>query len=336
MGMAGGVFFVCLLLCCCVSLISSSSSSSSSFSSSSSLDDEFDSEEDDYQSPAFEESYTQLFGDHNLKLLRDGKTVHIALDKRTGAGFVSQELYLHGHFSASIKLPSDYTAGVVVAFYLSNGDVYEKTHDELDFEFLGNVRGRQWRIQTNVYGNGSTATGREERYHLWFDPTADFHRYSILWTDHKILFFVDGVPIREILKSAAMESFPGKAMSVYATIWDGSTWATSGGRFRVDYRRGPYVAQFADLVLRGCPVSSPACHGGGRRRLPGDLTAAQRRAMAAVRSKHMTYSYCYDRERYPAAPPECGGGGGGGAGLARRRRGARRRRAAVDGLFSAV
>jgi hypothetical protein len=28
-------------------------------------------------------------------------------------------MYQHGLFSASIKLPSDYTAGVVVAFYVS-------------------------------------------------------------------------------------------------------------------------------------------------------------------------------------------------------------------------
>ena len=36
-----------------------------------------------------------------------------------GSGFVSQDLYLHGYFSASIKLPADYTAVVVVAFYVS-------------------------------------------------------------------------------------------------------------------------------------------------------------------------------------------------------------------------
>ena len=37
-----------------------------------------------------------------------------------GSGFVSHDLYLHGYFSASIKLPADYTAGVVVAFYVSD------------------------------------------------------------------------------------------------------------------------------------------------------------------------------------------------------------------------
>jgi xyloglucan:xyloglucosyl transferase len=70
---------------------------------------------------------------------------------------------------------------------MSNGDVYEKTHDELDFEFLGNVRGKEWRVQTNVYGDGSTAVGREERYGLWFDPTQDFHRYAIRWTNRTIV-----------------------------------------------------------------------------------------------------------------------------------------------------
>ena len=60
---------------------------------------------------------------------------------------------------------------------MSNGDVYERTHDELDFEFLGNVRGREWRVQTNVYGNGSTELGREERYLMPFDPTLEAHRF---------------------------------------------------------------------------------------------------------------------------------------------------------------
>lgn len=41
-----------------------------------------------------------------------------------GSGFVSQDLYLHGFFSASIKLPADYTAGVVVAFYVSPINLY--------------------------------------------------------------------------------------------------------------------------------------------------------------------------------------------------------------------
>ncbi|KAG6497534.1 probable xyloglucan endotransglucosylase/hydrolase protein 28 [Zingiber officinale] len=261
----------------------------------------------------FEEGYTQLFGDSNLMLHGDGRTVHLSLDERTGAGFASQDLYLHGFFSASIKLPSDYAAGVVVAFYLSNGDLFEKTHDEVDFEFLGNIRGREWRVQTNVYGNGSTAVGREERYGLWFDPTEDFHQYSILWSHQRIIFYVDNIAIREVVRTEAMGGeFPSKPMSLYATIWDGSTWATLGGRYKVNYKYAPYVAKFADLVLHGCSVN-PMDH---RTVSQGSdagacdsirlSTADERTAMAKFRRKHMTYSYCHDRVRYRSPPDECG------------------------------
>ncbi|WOL11612.1 putative xyloglucan endotransglucosylase/hydrolase protein 28 [Canna indica] len=260
---------------------------------------------------SFEQGYTQLFGDSNLMLHRNGKTVHLSLDQRTGAGFVSQDLYLHGFFSASIKLPSDYAAGVVVAFYMSNGDAFEKTHDELDFEFLGNIRGKEWRVQTNIYGNGSTSIGREERYGFWFDPTEDFHQYSILWSHNRIIFYIDSIPIREFARTQAMGGqFPSKPMNLYATIWDGSNWATSGGRYKVNYKYAPYVAEFADLVLHGCAVDpsdhSPTCQGSDAELYNGiTLSTSQRSTMKKFRKKYMTYSYCHDLERYPASLPEC-------------------------------
>ncbi|ONK71752.1 uncharacterized protein A4U43_C04F12000 [Asparagus officinalis] len=136
---------------------------------------------------SFDEGFSPLFGGDNVVKSRDGKNVKLHLNRYSGSGFISSDMYDHGFFSASIKLPSDYTAGVVVAFYTSNGHIFEKRHDELDFEFLGNIRGKPWRIQTNVYGNGSTSRGREERYTLPFDPTEEAHRYSILWSADNII-----------------------------------------------------------------------------------------------------------------------------------------------------
>lgn len=267
---------------------------------------------------SFEEGYSQLFGDGNLALHRGGGAVRLSLDQRTGSGFVSREAFLHGFFSASIKLPSDYSAGVIVAFYMSNGDVFKKTHDELDFEFLGNIRGKEWRVQTNIYGNGSTSMGREERYNLWFDPTEDFHKYSILWTHNRIVFYIDDVPVREMLRESMGGAFPSKPMSLYATIWDGSSWATSGGRYKADYRHAPFVAEFTDLVLQGCSTV-PGSPGAG---CSGDGAASMPRAeMGRFRRDRMTYCYCYDTVRYPVPPAECvGSGDGHGHGMAQRYR----------------
>ncbi|OMO93652.1 Glycoside hydrolase, family 16 [Corchorus capsularis] len=113
---------------------------------------------------SFKESFSTLFGDQNLHLLdSNGKSVQISLTKSSGSGFKSRNLYTNAFFSASIKLPSNYTAGVVVAFYTSNADVFKTNHDEIDFEFLGNVEGKKWLVQTNFFGNGNMQRGREER-----------------------------------------------------------------------------------------------------------------------------------------------------------------------------
>ena len=111
-------------------------------------------------------------------------------------------------------------------------------------------------------------------------------------------FYIDETPIREVVRSERMGlQFPSKPMSLYATIWDGSSWATSGGRYKVDYKYAPYVAQFTDLLLQ-------PDHGAG-----GETTMSpsvqQRAAMERVRARYMTYGYCYDRDRYPAPLPEC-------------------------------
>ncbi|CAL9066496.1 unnamed protein product, partial [Musa banksii] len=209
----------------------------------------------DVPSLTFSEGFSHLFGNDNLIRSADGRSARLSLNRYSGSGFISSDLYDHGFFSASIKLPSDYTAGVVVAFYTSNGDIHPWTHDELDFEFLGNVREKDWRIQTNVFGNGSNTRGREERYLVPFDPTQEAHRYSILWTPDTIIFYIDDIPIREVVRTDDMGGeFPAKPMSVYATIWDGSAWATSYGRIKIDYKYEPYVAHFSDLALIGCRV----------------------------------------------------------------------------------
>ncbi|KAJ9152342.1 hypothetical protein P3X46_025916 [Hevea brasiliensis] len=265
---------------------------------------------------SFDEGYAPLFGDGNLVRSPNGRSVRLLLDRFTGSGFISSKMYKYGFFSANIKLPADYTAGICVAFYTSNADVFEKRHDELDFEFLGNIEGKPWRFQTNLYGNGSTSRGREERYQLWFDPSKEFHRYSILWTKKNIIFYIDNVPVREVVRNDAMGSeYPSKPMSLYATIWDASNWATSGGKYKVNYKYSPFVSEYKDLVLEGCPIDpiqqipmASTCSESNARLDTADytiITRKQRLAMRRFRQRFMYYSYCYDTLRYPVPPPEC-------------------------------
>lgn len=245
----------------------------------------------------FDEAFSRLYGDQNLIVLKEGKSVRISLDEHTGCGFKSRSTYQYAFFSTSVKLPAaNYTAGVVVTFYTSNGDVYKDSHDELDFEFLGHANNGSWVLQTNLYGNGSIGRGREERYSLPFDPSENFHNYSILWTEKTTVFYVDYVPIRVTQKVEAMAGdYPSKPMSLYATIWNGSDWATGGGKYKVDYTYAPFVSQYSNFVLQAC--SNSDCD--------DSLTTEERNKMKEFRSKYVAYSYCVDSKRYPIPLSEC-------------------------------
>ncbi|CAA7054751.1 unnamed protein product, partial [Microthlaspi erraticum] len=128
----------------------------------------------------FDENNVVTWG--NVLKLKQGREVQLTMDRAQGSAFESKHNYGSGFFQTRIKLPLKDTAGVVTAFYLTSKG---NSHDELDFEFLGNRGGKPIALQTNVFANGRG--NREQKYNLWFDPTADFHTYGILWNQYQIV-----------------------------------------------------------------------------------------------------------------------------------------------------
>ncbi|XP_042389910.1 probable xyloglucan endotransglucosylase/hydrolase protein 32 [Zingiber officinale] len=256
----------------------------------------------------FSRAYNNLWGPQHQAVSPDQSSATIWLDRSSGSGFKSKRPYRNGYFEASIKLQSGYTAGVNTAFYLSNNEAHPGFHDEVDIEFLGTTPGKPYTMQTNVYVRGSgdgRIIGREMRFHLWFDPTADFHHYAILWNPDEIIFFVDDVPIRRYGRKTE-STFPGRPMWIYGSIWDASSWATENGRYKADYRYQPFVSRFSNFKIAGCSAFAPwSCHPTSSSPSGDGLSPQQYAAMQWVQRNHMVYYYCQDYSRDRSLTPEC-------------------------------
>ncbi|KAK4563504.1 hypothetical protein RGQ29_005855 [Quercus rubra] len=193
---------------------------------------------------------------------------------------------------------------------LKSGD--GNNRDEVDFEFLGNVIGKPYGLQTNIFSDGSG--NREQRIHLWFDPTKDFHTYSILWNIYLIMFMVDGMPIRVYRNHAdkGVQYPQWKPMNLVASIWNGEGWATRGGKDKIDWSKAPFIASFRNYKVdacfwRGsagfCRANSPSNWWNNPRF--SQLNPRQRKMLVWVRKYYMYYDYCTDRKRFPSLPKEC-------------------------------
>ncbi|KAK9755215.1 hypothetical protein RND81_01G010200 [Saponaria officinalis] len=257
-----------------------------------------------------DQAFGEKFGEQVVT--NNGYGANLLLKSNTGSsGFKSQLYYDSGLFSAYIKLPpQNYTAGVVVTFYTSNNEKYPNNHDEIDFEFLGHNDTEQWLLQTNFYGNGSMARGREERYSLWFDPSKEAHKYSIFWDADQILYYIDDLIIRKVQKVDGMaRDFPSKPMKLYATNWDGSGWATDGGKYKANWTFEPFVAEYTNFTVAGCRFHPDKkltfCGGDGSYTVCGPTTPVDLMKYKEFRNQHLIYSYCDDKGRYNPLLPEC-------------------------------
>ncbi|KAL3535713.1 hypothetical protein ACH5RR_004174 [Cinchona calisaya] len=250
------------------------------------------------------------WGSHHSAI--QGDYLPLVLDQSSGTGAISKVAYLFGSVEMQIKFVPGNSAGTVTAYYLSSTG---NKHDEIDFEFLGNSSGQPYTIHTNVYTQG--VGGREQRFFLWFDPTADYHNYTIHWNPHAIVWYVDSVPLRVFRNYESKGiAYPNQqGMRVYTSLWNAENWATRGGLVKIDWKRSPFIARVRNFNARACtwygPLSISVCA------LPSpanwwtspvysQLSYAKQGQMNWVRRNYMIYDYCRDTKRFNGQMPrEC-------------------------------
>ncbi|XP_031403792.1 xyloglucan endotransglucosylase/hydrolase protein 9-like isoform X1 [Punica granatum] len=263
----------------------------------------------------FSDLFQPYWAPQNVAVDDDADQTKLSLDASSGCGFESKKKYLFGLASMQIKLVEGDSAGTVTAFYMSSDG---PNHDELDFEFLGNVSGEPYLVQTNVYVNGTG--NREQRHTLWFDPTQDFHTYSLFWNRRCVLFLVDGIPIRAFVsKEVSGIPYPrSQPMGVRASVWNADDWATQGGRVKTDWSHAPFVSTFRSFQIDACDLLEDGsgtevvtrCTESGqfwwdKPEFDG-LDRHRNRQLRRVQRKHLVYDYCRDKLRFSdQLPREC-------------------------------
>ncbi|KAL2929126.1 putative xyloglucan endotransglucosylase/hydrolase protein 26 [Bienertia sinuspersici] len=226
--------------------------------------------------------------------------VELMLNKSGGTGIRSTISYMYGSITMGIKLPSGNSAGTVTTFYLSStGD----KHDEIDFEFLGNVTGEPYTIHTNIYTQGFGQ--REQQFKPWFDPSDGYHYYTIFWNFYEVVNYNDS----EI-------NYPdSQPMKAYSSFWNADDWATQGGRVKTNWTLAPFRADLQTYWTEACYCSDEGCVKRCSDKNPKNwwtkpkfkkLNGRQNKQMQEIRDNYMIYNYCTDVHRFNGDfPKEC-------------------------------
>ncbi|MQL70994.1 hypothetical protein Taro_003298 [Colocasia esculenta] len=284
------------------------------------------------------------WGRQNGAVYNEGNDLSLTLNNISGCGIQTKKQFLFGSMEMQIKLVPGNSAGTVTAYYVRKKPGHDQEpllyslllmlrpssllfcvcmqmsssgdrHDEIDFEFLGNLSGQPYVIHTNVFTQG--VGNREQQFYPWFDPTADYHNYTIHWNPTHIVWYVDGLPIRVFRNYESIGiPYPNKqAMRAYSSIWNADNWATRGGLVKIDWNSAPFVARYRQFRPRACRwmglrsiTECAASTAANWWTLPayGSLSYAEVGQMNWVRNNYLIYDYCKDTYRFGAQmPPEC-------------------------------
>ncbi|CAL5343224.1 unnamed protein product [Camellia sinensis] len=233
----------------------------------------------------FNQDFTITWGDGRAKILNNSQLLTLSLDKTSGSGF-------------------QYSTGTVTAYYLSSQG---STHDEIDFEFLGNLSGDPYILHTNVFSQGKG--NREQQFYPGLT--------LLLISTHTLSSGTPnasyGTPIREFKNAEAVGvPYPkNQPMRIYSSLWNADDWATRGGLVKIDWTQAPFTASYRNFNANACIWSSgsSSCSSSSSNSnawLSKQLDSTNQGRLKWVQKNYMIYNYCTDSKRFPQGfPPEC-------------------------------
>ncbi|KAJ6751092.1 hypothetical protein OIU85_001601 [Salix viminalis] len=111
---------------------------------------------------------------------------------------------------------------------------------EIDFEFLGNVSGQPYILQTNVYADTNADRSWWIGFLLEFTET--------IYADKGVAY-----PRRQ-------------PSSIKVSLWKGDSWATRGGKDTIDWSKGHFIASFRNYKMDACQWNESQGFGGNKER----------------------------------------------------------------------
>ncbi|OJJ45726.1 hypothetical protein ASPZODRAFT_68645 [Penicilliopsis zonata CBS 506.65] len=139
-----------------------------------------------------------------------------------------------------VKMKSANGTGIVSSIVFLSDDL-----DEIDWEALGAYDDE---IETNYFGKDNTTSYDRATYPSVTTPAEEFHTYTIIWTEEKLEWLIDGTLVRTLEYDSAVDgrNYPQTPMRVKLGIWAGGDPSESEGTIEwaggeVDYDDVPFT-----------------------------------------------------------------------------------------------
>ncbi|KHN95061.1 cell wall glucanosyltransferase Mwg2 [Metarhizium album ARSEF 1941] len=141
-------------------------------------------------------------------------------------------------------------SGIITSLVLQSDDL-----DEIDWEFIGSDNTQ---VQTNYFSKGNTSTYDRGQFHDVSDPVGSTHKYTIEWTRTRLVWSIDGKPVRTLLasecKPGTASGFPETPMQVKLGTWVAGKEGAAPGTIQwaggyADWSKKPFVAYYKDVTI---------------------------------------------------------------------------------------